>query len=361
MTLENIVIETLENCRYCLMCRHVAPLGLINHRESLTPHGMALTVASKQRGLIEWTPEVIDIIFSEPDSGNSRAHCVTDQPFSESIAAVRAELVSLQLAPAAVYDLQKHLEKWVTPFAQNPFQDNTQQADIALFLSDENIYLWDNETSVLELLEAINIKPAIVGRGRSNNFLAASLGLLDLARTQARALIDEISASGASRLIVLSPGDYYTLTQLYEERLGLKFPETVQVQLLSDLLSAQVDTLALKRIPDQAVAYIDPTHAVRLPNSGLSTRSLLTHIYENPPLELFWRGERAHPVGNTGVQFTHPEISSALTRVRLEDAARTGAEIIVSEDASTLHHLQIYAQEYGLEVKGLYQLIQQQR
>ena len=40
------VIDTTENCRFCLMCRHVAPVGLITYQETLTPHGIALTVAA---------------------------------------------------------------------------------------------------------------------------------------------------------------------------------------------------------------------------------------------------------------------------------------------------------------------------
>ena len=36
------------------MCRHVDPLDRIFHRETLIPHGIALTAISEQRGLITW-------------------------------------------------------------------------------------------------------------------------------------------------------------------------------------------------------------------------------------------------------------------------------------------------------------------
>ena len=36
-------LATLENCRYCLMCRHADPLGHVTHLETLTPRGIALT------------------------------------------------------------------------------------------------------------------------------------------------------------------------------------------------------------------------------------------------------------------------------------------------------------------------------
>ena len=76
-------IATLENCRFCLMCTHVAPVGYVTKREALTPHGVALTVTSQQRGLIDWNEETAVIAFSEVDGGNSRAHCVNSLPFTK--------------------------------------------------------------------------------------------------------------------------------------------------------------------------------------------------------------------------------------------------------------------------------------
>ena len=96
-------METLENCRFCLMCRHVAPVGLVTDLETLTPHGIALIATSQQRGLIEWNEDAVDVIYSEPDGGNCRAHCVFDQPHPAAVAAVRVSLVEQNLAPKAIY------------------------------------------------------------------------------------------------------------------------------------------------------------------------------------------------------------------------------------------------------------------
>ena len=46
------VILTTENCRYCLMCRHVCPVGHVTRLETLTPHGWGLTIASIRRGIV---------------------------------------------------------------------------------------------------------------------------------------------------------------------------------------------------------------------------------------------------------------------------------------------------------------------
>ena len=55
------------------MCRHVAPVGHVTHEEAVTPHGIALTVASQRRGLIDWNEDTVGIVYAEPDGGNCRA------------------------------------------------------------------------------------------------------------------------------------------------------------------------------------------------------------------------------------------------------------------------------------------------
>ena len=62
-------------------------------------------------------------------------------------------------------------------------------------------------------------------------------------------------------------------------------------------------------------------------------------------------------MGSTAVQFTNPELAEKLTKARLEDAAQTGVKKVYCEDPATLYHLNKYAKDYGLEVKGLYELL----
>jgi len=357
MLLEN-VIDTVENCRYCLMCRHVAPVGLVTYEEALTPHGIALMVASQRRGMIDWNPETVAVIYAEPDGGNCRAHCVTDQPLPEAIAAVRAEIVEMGAAPEVVYAVHEKLKRWNTPFAEESYTPSRQAGDTALLLSDEAMYLWEGvEDEVLKLLDMIGIQPVVIGRGCSTGYLASSLGFPQTASEQATMILDELQVTGASRLLTISPGDYFTLNQLYDERLGLTLPDDVELIDLTVLLASHLAEGSLKFKQDNTAStyvYVDPTHAVRVPQRHDAPRQLLKAVSSDTPRELFWRRERAHPVGSTALQFTRPDIAEKLTRARLEDAKSIGAEVLVCEDPATLHHLAQYAEFYDLQVVGLY-------
>src|SRR5687767_1341634 len=127
------VVDTTEYCRYCLMCRHVCPVGHVTKNETLTPHGWGLTVASVRRGQVEWNTETVDVMYQCADCGNCNAHCVTDQPLPDAIAAARAEIVAQGGAPEVVVQLDEALRKWDNPFEAQAPATPSGTGEIALF------------------------------------------------------------------------------------------------------------------------------------------------------------------------------------------------------------------------------------
>jgi Fe-S oxidoreductase len=159
---------------------------------------------------------------------------------------------------------------------------------------------------------------------------------------------------------VLTPGDYITFSQLYGERLGIAWPEGVALQEVVTFLAGQLEAGALRprtSKSDAPYAYVDPTHSVRVRTRYEAPRRLLETVMGEPGRELFWRKERAHPCGNTALQFTAPHIARHQNYSRLEDAHQTGAQTIVTEDPGCLSQLAPLAARFGLRVQGLYELL----
>ncbi len=361
MVNQELINTTADNCRYCLMCRHLASVELVTHKETLSPHGWGILIASERRGLMEWDEDSVSAMYAAPDNGNSRAHCVTDQPLPEIIAAVRADLVQKKLAPEVVYELEKKFKKWGNPYEEKEPQASKGKGDVALFVGDEAKYLWpDALDATSKLLAALDVDPVLIGVGRNNGYLASSLGLQAEAKALAQATLDELKSVGAKRLLVLSAGDYFTFNQLYEERLGVSWPEEVELVEVSAFLAEQHETgnLKYKQSTDETpFAYVDPTLAVRVDTRHEAPRSLLAATHKTSGVELLWRKERAHPVGSTALQFTRPDIAEKLTHHRLQDAQRVGAQILYTEDPGTLHKLSEKAEQYNLNVQGLYEFL----
>lgn len=361
--LEN-VLDVTENCRHCLMCRHVCPVGGVTHLETLTPHGWAQLVALERRGLSTWNDETVDMLYRCADCGNCQSHCVSDQALPEAVAAARAAVAEQNLAPAIVYDMEERLRRWENPYESRLPERAGQAAENALFVGDDTRYLRPTVLeAALKLLRATGIEPALIGKGRNSGFLASSLGLPRVAGDLARATLAELKATGARRLFVLSPAHYFALGRMYAERLGCAVPEHVELVDVTAFLAGQMEAGRLRLTPaddTRSYAYVDPTHAVRVHGRSQAPRALVNAVLPEPALELFWRTDRAYPCGNLALSFTQPELSDALTRARLADAVRCGAGGVITEGPGSLAHLERHASAFGLEVRGLYETLADQ-
>ena len=355
------VLPATENCRYCLMCRHVCPVGHVTRLETLTPHGWGLTIASVQRDVLTWNDETVEVLYSCADCGLCRANCATDQPLPDAIAAARAEVTAQHLAPAIVYEIGEMLEQYENPYVKQTPEKVTGTGAVALFVGDETAHRWsEGMNAARTLIQATGVTPVEIGIGRNNGYLASSLGLPETSRLLAQATLDELRASGARKLLVLSPGDYFAFNQHLTERLGLTWPEEVELIELTTYMydHFKAGRLTLTPIEDTtSYAYVDPAHAVRAPAGRAAARAILNAVLPIPARELFWRGERAHPTGSTALQFTQPHLADRLTFARLDDTVKSGARVAITEDAGTLYQLKRHAARFGVRVQGLYELL----
>ncbi len=354
-------ISATENCRYCLMCRHVCPVGHVTKLETLTPHGWALTIASVRRDLLTWNDETVGALYHCADCGACRSHCVTDQPLPDAIASARAEVTARGLAPATVYKLAETLKTWGNPYGQQIPTASGGQAEIALFVGDDAHFGRPATlNAALALLKAVGVEPLLIGVGRNNGYLASSLGFPDLARSLAQPTLDELVASGARRLLVLTAGDFYVLRQLYDDRLGLSLPDGIVVEEVTVFLAGQMQAgkLSLKQVSEPiAYAYVDPTHAVRVNDRHDAPRKLLAAVMGGGDRELFWSKDRTHPSGATALQYSMPHLAMMLAGARLEDARNAGAEAVISDSPGDLALLGRMASRYRLRVQCLYELL----
>jgi heterodisulfide reductase subunit D len=385
-------LEATHGCRFCWMCRHVCPVGHVTHRETLTPHAWALTIDAVSRGTLQWNADSAEVLYSCADCGMCRTHCVTNQPLPDAIAAARAIVAKTGVAPSAVYALHEKLQRWGNPYAERPSAIVVGQTfatakagarSVGLFVSDTATFLGRPALeSALTLLAEAGIRATPIGVGRSTGLLASSLGFPDTATALARAVLDDVAASGCRELLVLTPGDRYAFERLYRERLDLTWPADVAVKEVTSVLAeaAAEGRLRFRRAAGEgesaagtaahasaeanggvpAYAYHDPCHAPRIERDAAAPRALLRAALGGHEVRLFWREQRAHPCGAIGgLEFTQPDIAARLADARLADAATAGARWLITDDPGCLDHLRGRAAS-GIEVRGLYELLVEQ-
>ena len=111
------------------MCRQACPVGHVTRRETLTPHGWGMLIASERRGVVSWTPEVADAIYSCADCGLCQAHCATG-PAAAGRHRRRARVHRRRRRGAGRRDdLHARLARWGNPYAEaQPLNAATREA-----------------------------------------------------------------------------------------------------------------------------------------------------------------------------------------------------------------------------------------
>ncbi len=354
--------HTTEGCRYCWMCRQACPVGHVTQRETLTPHGWGMLIASERRGVVSWTPDVVDAMYGCADCGLCQAHCATGQPLPDAIAAARAAIVAAGLAPAAVVTLHDRIARGHSdadlPPAARPAATT---ADTALFVGEGAVAGDDTVSAVVRLLDAAGHRVVLVAEGRPNGHLASSLGYPDTAAAQARAVVADVEAAGCREVLVLAPADRFAFERLYGERLGVPWPDGVAVREVTTVLAEALEGghLALEASNEtRPWAYHDPCHSARVARDHAAPRTLARAVLANgTECRMFWREQRAHPCGAIGgLDVVQPAIAARLAAARFADAAQAGARLLVTEDPACLRHLRANAPAEA-EVVGLYETL----
>lgn len=358
-------VLTTERCRYCLMCRHVCPVTHVTRNEATSPHGWGLLIASVRRGVTEWNEETVNTLYQCSDCGLCQAHCVTDQPLPVAINVSRADVVDLQLAPPVVYSVRDRLRQWGNPFVEVSPEPVAGRGEAALIVGAVGHHFQRKTVdAALKLLKAAGVEAVAVAVGRESPYLANTLGLTEEARQLGQATLDEIAAVGASRVFVLSPVDFY-LFRMLSHLLGFGWPQEILLQEATAFLAlqAQAGQLSFRPLELQDYTFYDPDSTVRVPGRWDAPRQLLAALTSNPPIELFWRKERAAPSGASGgLYFTQPELSAQLAQARLTEAQERGIRTLITDDPLALHHLQRQAEQSdsGVTVKSLFELLAEQ-
>ncbi len=339
------------------MCRHVCPVTRVTANESTSPHGWALTIAAVARGQLAWDATTVDLLYRCADCGLCQAWCRTDRPLPAAIQAARAAVVAAGRAPGEVHQLQQRLREWGNPFAPVTAPP-PQAAPVALFVGAAAwIYAHEELRAAQRLLAAAGIEVTLVGCGRSSGYLAATLGLRDVAQALAQQTCAELAHTGSHLVLTLTPGQASMLTDGYA-RLGQALPSGVEVRELPELLWSLVQQgrLAL-RAQALELAYHDPCHTPRRAARSTILRQLVGATTTRPLRELFWHGARAAPCGASGgLPWTQPTLAAHLAAAVIADAQARQVNVLVTDAPPCLVHLRQHAAA-DMRVQGLYTLL----
>jgi Fe-S oxidoreductase len=330
--------ETMRACRYCPMCYVADRVASVIRRESYSPRGRGAILFGLERGVLEWDEAVSDIMYTTLNDGLIQGWCVGHYDHEELVIDARSRLFERGLAPESVVSYVSELRRRRSP-GRSPREVlgeaavETRDGSPVLLYSgctgrqDEQ----ESLAAMGRLFNGAGVGFGVLHEEPCCGWPLYQLGDLGGAQDFSVKLSQAIRASGARQVVVLD-GDCYRMLLTRTRRFGgelegVKIVHAVEV-LAEWIRAGQLKIRERKSLP---VTYHDPCALARYCEDLDSPRWILSAILEEPPREMRSWGKGANCCGAGGMLAVHrPEVSEAVSRMRLQEARQTGAELLVT-------------------------------
>lgn len=358
--------DKLYGCRFCPMCKPAGEALQITQLESHGTRARALLLWRIASGMLEWQPRTAELMYQSTLDSISEAWCVNHYPVSSYMLAARGEAYAAGMVPQSVLAALA-LD---VPVPQDVSSD-------AILLGGEAAQLGGREalaTACDVLARAqLDAQPVVMLSGA----VAYTLGAFELAHQQAASVVDLVRQSGARTVIADGPQTLWALRKVYPD-LGIELPEGVRVVSLTEALAGVV---AERKLPlpayDGTPVFVHDSRAATLLTDELPIAEVIQPGYVgdetklgqgaifDAPRELVdalgmqrrysvWSRALSKSSGaDDGLFLTYPALAAAMAKMRLAEARRVGAQMVVADSLLDATYLAQFAEETGLTITWL--------
>lgn len=332
-------VRNIENCYMCWMCRHVCPIGNTSGREIHFPRGKALLLKLSIRGN-DVMKESAQAIYDCFLCNNCSAWCETGFEPTKFIREARREMVAAGMLPEHIrkvadtaLETTLYGRKELTGALKEAVQALPDRAPVLLVLGDA-VVLRHPEIglAVIDLLKKAGVDFTVL---KNEPTPAADLYDLvgEISDVQARAA-EFAAAAGETGCETIVAADPFTARILIQDypRWGA---ETATVRTATSYIAGLLaeGRLTVRKKLDVPVTYHDPERLARDLEETEEPRRIVNAI-ANPWKEIFLNRKDTRCCGTDVVDAYSPGIVKKTARLRMDDALRTGAKLLVTASPS---------------------------
>ena len=379
-------IVEFDACSRCGECSIYCPTGgEAEEKEERTPRGKIRAikkVVRTQRNpvrralagdekLDRMTADLAKTVYECSICGMCGEACPMSLRTIEMWESLREAMVANGLGPmephaSLIKSIENYDNPWMQPRAQrarwakrhaNVIDATKEQVDLLYYVGCTASY--DPEINAVannlaEIFEAAGLKMGILGKDEK----CCGSTLLRLGeREKAKALAIEnlklFKKTGAKRVVTACAGCFKTLYQDYPKLTGEKLPVVHVTQLLAELIDE--GKIPLRRDAEVlTVTYHDPCHLGRHTEMYEWPRRILANLPGVRLVEMERTREKSRCCGaGGGLKTLDPNLVSKIAALRIDDALRTGASILVTSCPFCEQTLSEAAKAKGDKVKVL--------
>ena len=260
--------ETIQMCRFCLMCRHACTVGNVTQNDCNLPRGKALLLFAIQMELAEWDERAVEIMYQCTNCHLCREWCVPGWDIAPAILAARGDLVQLGLDPPSARKVRENFKKSGNLYGESCSLTADLRRSMSLPEKADILYYAgctaaqrqpEIARAALRLMQACGASFTLLDQEPCCGEPLYVLGYQDEARAQANRTMEAVRASGARMVVSSSPTCIETFRHAYREW-GVELPDGVQFLHVSEFLDYKLGSGALKLrpAPEMRVTYHDP-------------------------------------------------------------------------------------------------------
>lgn len=197
--------ETIKACRYCFMCRHIAPIGNVTFREADTPRVRAILLDKvlREPSLLA-NADLLDTVYSADLSAACRYHCVKHFEENGLLLAAREDAVAADLAPADVRQVAaEYLARPTIPAISG-------EGEVLYFIDYNTAAVPEIADAFKQIMKKAGVSYRIAEKGCLGKALKV-LGYVQEARKAAAEFAAALNATGVKTIVVSNPAAYDAL------------------------------------------------------------------------------------------------------------------------------------------------------
>lgn len=304
-------INTMMACRYCPMCRHACPSGLISYRESDTPRGRAILLYNVYKGGKEFDQTTIQAVYNCFLSGDCKSWCEGQETggydIPELILFARRDIVNRGLAPKEVLLIKDALIKYSNTKAldrelayTNSISEKTSEV---LYLLGETIDYSNHEIakSFTKILDRLKVSYTLLKNEPTSGKELEMLGYDKEAQEAAKIMAKRIESTGCKTIVVSEPLVYDVLKNSYPVW-GIELK--ADIFHVSEYLQKFISSGILKLMQTQTrVTIADSEYLGRFNKVYEAPREIIKSSVADNFVEMQWHHELMQSAGEAALIF----------------------------------------------------------
>jgi Fe-S oxidoreductase len=362
--------STLEDCRYCPMCRHVCSSEFLSYKESDAPRGRAILLYNIYYSKDEYESSVVDSVYNCFLCGCCWSWCVGRDEggynIPELIRSARKDIVNKDIVPEVAKEIRDFILKNNNQFnigkeKAYSYRGNASKAEILYYLDSEisfnNIEIAD---SVIKILKKLNSDFTVLKDELSGSKLLDILGFEKEYIERIKKIYEQIKNTGCKTILVSDPLSYEMFKNDFE-KYGLKLEPNIKVQHISEFLNLKIkeNKIKLNKI-DKKVTLIDSEYLGRFNNILEEPRNIIKNSAGANFSDLRWNSEKMLSAGEAALIFNSERFNfnDNLAEKFINLAKEVNAELIITLSPTTKNIIKNFPGRGKIEVLDIVEFVE---